>query len=56
MSLTEKVLNRLNSNPDLRKSASNKFKERLEAREKKFKIEAAKRAPDNDFYNRTYNI
>ena len=56
MSLTEKILNKLNSSPELRRLASNKFKERHEAREKRFKIDAAKRAPDNDFYNRSYNI
>jgi hypothetical protein len=56
MELVEKLLRKLNENPEFRKAASKGFKERQESLEKQFKIQAKKRAPDQEFYNRSYNI
>jgi hypothetical protein len=56
MKSIEELLKILEENPELIKVAAEGFKERLEAREEEFKIQAKKRAPDQEFLNRAYDI
>jgi hypothetical protein len=52
----EELLKILEENPELIKVAAEGFKERLKAREEEFRIQSEKRAPNQEFLNRTYDI
>lgn len=52
----EKLLIKAKSNPELRAAASKGLKERLESRERIFQNNSMKRAANEGFYARSYNL